>query len=63
MVAKDGPHYADNVKMAGPGRYQLTYNFAPPDAHAFYRHVDTETGVPGWWSPFSASFTFSYPQK
>ena len=63
MVAKDGPHYADNVKMAGPGRYQLTYNFAPPDAPAFYRHVDTETGVPGWWRPFTQSFTFSYPQK
>ncbi len=23
MIAKDGPHYADNVKMDGPGTYKL----------------------------------------
>src|SRR3546814_2183376 len=25
MVANDGPHYGDNVKLLGPGKYQLTY--------------------------------------
>lgn len=63
MTAKDGPHYADNVKVNGPGIYRLTYTFTPPEMSGFYRHVDQETGVPGWWQPFSETFTFSYPQK
>ena len=63
MTAKDGPHYADNVKMQGPGTYELTYTFDPPERNGFFRHVDRETGVPDWWQPFSETFTFSYPQK
>jgi uncharacterized protein involved in high-affinity Fe2+ transport len=63
MEAKDGPHYADNVKMNGPGIYQVAYMFTPPEANGFMRHVDKETGVPAWWKPFSQSFTFTYPQK
>ncbi|MEI9986284.1 MAG: iron transporter [Aliidongia sp.] len=63
MQAKDGSHYADNVKMSGPGTYKVTYRFTSPEANGFLRHVDAETGVPGWWSPFSETFTFSYPQK
>ena len=63
MTAKDGPHYADNVKMDGPGTYRLTYTFTPPSDYGFYRHTDEETGVPAWWQPFSQSFEFNYPQK
>ncbi|MFL5333385.1 MAG: iron transporter [Geminicoccaceae bacterium] len=63
MTAKDGPHYADNVKMAGPGTYKVTYRFTPPEANGFYRHVDKETGVPAWWQPFAETFSFSYPQQ
>ena len=63
MTAKDGPHYADNVKMGGPGTYTVIYSFTPPEANGFLRHIDKETGVPAWWNPFSASFTFTYPQK
>jgi hypothetical protein len=63
MTAKDGPHYADNVKMNGPGSYKVTYGFKPPEANGFYRHIDQETGVPAWWQPFSETFTFAYPQK
>ncbi len=63
MQAKDGPHYADNVKMDGPGTYQVAYRFTPPEANGFLRHTDAETGVPAWWAPFSQSFTFAYPQK
>ena len=63
MTAKDGPHYADNVKMSGPGTYTVTYSFSPPEANGFYRHIDKETGVPAWWEPFSESFTFTYPQQ
>jgi uncharacterized protein involved in high-affinity Fe2+ transport len=63
MTAKDGPHYAENVKMNGPGKYKVTYRFTPPAANGFFRHTDQETGVPEWWSPFSQEFTFDYPQK
>jgi len=63
MQAKDGPHYANNVKMDGPGAYKVTYRFTSPEANGFLRHVDKETGVPPWWTPFSDTFTFIYPQK
>jgi periplasmic iron binding protein len=63
MEAKDGPHYADNIKMDGPGQYKVTYRFTAPEANGFYRHIDKETGVPAWWAPFSQDFTFTYPQK
>ena len=60
MVAKDGLHYANGVKMAGPGTYHLTYIVSPPD---LYRHVDKATGVPEWWAPIKADWTFQYPSK
>lgn len=63
MQAKDGPHYADNVKMDGPGSYRVTYTFSSPEANGFLRHVDKETGVPAWWAPFTQTFNFEYPQK
>ena len=63
MQAKDGPHYADNVKMSGPGKYVVTYRFESPEATGYMRHTDKETGVPPWWQPFSEKFTFEYPQK
>ncbi|MBO0710776.1 MAG: iron transporter [Acetobacteraceae bacterium] len=63
MTAKDGPHYADNVTLDGPGQYKVTYRFASPEAAGFLRHTDQETGVPAWWAPFSQEFTFTYPQK
>lgn len=62
MQAKDGPHYADNVRMDGPGQYKLTYRFTSPEASGFLRHVDEATGVPAWWAPFTQEFTFRYPQ-
>jgi hypothetical protein len=63
MTAKDGPHYANNVKMDGSGQYRVTFRYEPPETNGFLRHTDQETGVPAWWQPFSESFTFSYPQK
>jgi uncharacterized protein involved in high-affinity Fe2+ transport len=63
MTAGDGPHYANNVALAGPGRYSLTYSFAPPSSAGFIRHIDQATGVPDWWKPFSLSWTFAYPGK
>jgi uncharacterized protein involved in high-affinity Fe2+ transport len=49
--------------MDGPGTYRVDYTFTPPEANGFLRHVDKETGVPAWWTPFSQTFTFGYPQK
>ena len=63
MIAKDGPHYADNVKMNGPGQYHVTYRLSPPVSNGFIRHTDKETGVPAWWKPFSVDFKFKYPQE
>ena len=49
MVASDGPHYGDNVKLRGPGKYELTFNIGAVDGSAhFGRHVDRETGVGPW---------------
>jgi len=63
MTAKDGPHYANNLNMGGPGLYHLTYRIEPPAPDAFGRHIDKETGVPDWWKPITVHFDFKYPQK
>jgi uncharacterized protein involved in high-affinity Fe2+ transport len=61
MVASDGPHYGDNVKLAGPGNYKLVLTVAPPGAHShFGRHVDKETGVDDWFKPFTAEYNFTF---
>jgi uncharacterized protein involved in high-affinity Fe2+ transport len=63
MVANDGPHYGDNVKLMGPGKYSLHLTIAPPseNAHAhFGRHVDKETGVGPWFKTFSVDYDFTY---
>lgn len=61
MVANDGPHYGDNLKLDGPGQYQLTYRVAPPGgAHAFGRHSDKETGVAPWFEPCELTYSFVY---
>jgi len=60
MAASDGPHYADNVKLDGGGKYHLTYHIKPPAYHAFHRHTDRETGIPEWWQPFSLDWDFAF---
>jgi uncharacterized protein involved in high-affinity Fe2+ transport len=61
MVASDGPHYGDNVKLGGEGKYKLTFHIAPPGTGThFGRHVDKETGVAEWFAPFDASYEFVY---
>ena len=59
MVASDGPHYGDNVKLQGPGKYKLTLSIAAPGQH-FGRHVDKETGVAPWFKPFEVQYEFVY---
>jgi len=63
MTAKDGPHYANGVDMAGPGTYHLSYIVSPPISHGLIRHVDKESGVPDWWRPITVSWIFSFPGK
>jgi len=63
MVANDGPHYGDNVKLQGPGKYKLTFRVAPPSANPmnhFGRHVDKETGVAAWFAPFEVDYEFIF---
>ncbi len=63
MVANDGPHYGDNVKLFGPGKYHVKYTILPPteNQHAhFGRHVDRLTGVKPWFKPFAVENDFSY---
>lgn len=63
MVASDGPHYGDNVKLMGPGKYTLKFTIAPPGCNAhshFGRHTDRETGVAQWWKPFTVEYSFTY---
>ncbi|MBP1884712.1 iron transporter [Sinorhizobium mexicanum] len=63
MVASDGPHYGDNVKLMGPGKYrlELTIHSESHDETAhFGRHVDKETGVAPWPEAFSVEYEFTY---
>ena len=63
MVASDGPHYGDNVKLFGPGKYKLKFTILPPSqnpmAH-FGRHVDKETGVGPWFDTIVNDYEFTY---
>jgi hypothetical protein len=63
MVARDGPHYANNISMGGPGEYHVSYFVEPPSKAGFIRHVDQATGVPEWWAPFTVDWTFTYPSQ
>ncbi|WP_248804841.1 iron transporter [Pseudomonas sp. MWU13-2100] len=61
MVANDGPHYGDNVKLQGPGKYQLTLTLLPPSGHASLgRHTDKETGVEPWFERCEVHYDFVY---
>ena len=59
MVANDGPHYGDNAKMFGPGKYKMVLSIAQPGMD-FGRHVDKETGVGPWFKPITSEWTFTY---
>nr|CAH1739137.1 Periplasmic protein p19 involved in high-affinity Fe2+ transport [Rubrivivax gelatinosus S1]CAH2389702.1 Periplasmic protein p19 involved in high-affinity Fe2+ transport [Rubrivivax gelatinosus S1] len=66
MVASDGPHYGDNVKLQGPGKYKVKYTIYPPNAKEnpmspyYGRHTDRETGVRPWFKTFSVEWDFTY---
>ena len=66
MVANDGPHYGDNVKLMGPGKYHVKYTIYPPNAAEnpggkhFGRHTDRLTGVRPWFETFSVEYDFIF---
>jgi uncharacterized protein involved in high-affinity Fe2+ transport len=63
MVANDGPHYGENIKLEGPGKYKLKYTILPPTEDKmshFGRHIDKETGVGPWFEPFDLEYEFVY---
>jgi hypothetical protein len=66
MVASDGPHYGDNVKLKGPGKYKIRFTIYPPSAKEnpagkdFGRHTDRATGVRPWFKPVEAEWEFTY---
>jgi len=62
MVASDGPHYGDNVKLRGPGRYKLVLRVTSDSTghRMFGRHVDNETGVGEWPAPIVAEYDFVF---
>ncbi len=62
MNASDGPHYGNNVKLDGPGKYKITFIIENPEKQQFLLHVDKETGVEGrfWKQPLQVSWDFNY---
>jgi periplasmic iron binding protein len=60
MVAADGPHYAQNIKLDGAGRYHLSYHIDPPPRAGFYRHTDKESGTAPWWQPIDLEWDFLF---
>ena len=66
MVASDGPHYGDNVKLKGPGKYKVKYTIYPPNAkenpigQRYGRHTDRATGVRPWFKTFEVEWEFTF---
>jgi uncharacterized protein involved in high-affinity Fe2+ transport len=63
MVANDGPHYGDNVKLMGPGQYRVKYTISPPSENPhshFGRHTDRLTGVRPWFKTFTSEYEFVF---
>ena len=62
MSASDGPHYGNNVKLDGAGKYKITFIIESPEKQGYLLHVDKETGVPGkfWKKPIEVSWDFDF---
>jgi uncharacterized protein involved in high-affinity Fe2+ transport len=62
MSASDGPHYGNNVKLDGAGKYKITFIIENPEKQSYLLHVDKETGVTGrfWKEPIVVSWDFDY---
>ena len=66
MVASDGSHYGDNVKLKGAGKYKLKLTVYAPNAREnpmgnhFGRHTDRATGVRPWFKPVETEWEFTF---
>lgn len=62
MNASDGPHYGNNVKLDGAGKYKITFTIENPEKQGYLLHVDKETGVEGrfWTKPLEVSWDFDF---
>ncbi|MDR1545554.1 MAG: iron transporter [Deltaproteobacteria bacterium] len=62
MSASDGPHYGNNVKLDGAGKYKITFIIENPEKQGYLLHVDKATGVPGrfWKTPIEVSWEFDF---
>jgi uncharacterized protein involved in high-affinity Fe2+ transport len=62
MSASDGPHYGNNVKLDGAGKYKITFIIENPEKQSYLLHVDKATGVTGrfWKEPITVSWDFDY---
>ncbi len=60
MAAADGPHYANNIKLDGAGKYHLSYHIEAPTRAGFYHHTDKETGIAQWWQPIDLAWDFVF---
>lgn len=61
MTANDGPHYGDNIKLMGPGKYHLRFDIFPPDYKGeFGYHIDKETGVKPFFKHCTTEYDFVY---
>ncbi|MDR2151913.1 MAG: iron transporter [Helicobacteraceae bacterium] len=66
MNASDGPHYGNNIKLDGAGKYKITFIVENPEKGGYLLHVDKETGVEGrfWAKPIEVSWDFNFvPRK
>ena len=65
MVANDGPHYGENLKLMGVGKYKLTLTILPPSGNEhvhFGRHVD-KNGVASSLSRSQSTSTSSLQER
>ncbi|HEY4076745.1 MAG TPA: iron transporter [Rhizomicrobium sp.] len=61
VASGSGPHYAAGAEMAEPGTYHVTFIISPPSSRGLMRRTDKSGGVPDWWKPITANWTFQFP--
>ena len=57
MAASDGPHYGQNIKLAGDGLYTVTFTVKFPDTSTYLIHTD-ETGPEDHDFPDAIVYTY-----
>lgn len=65
-LAGDGPHYGNNAKLAGPGKYRVKCTVCAPSApenamgQHLGRYTDRATGVRPWVKPVTLEWNFTH---